>query len=114
MTGSALSKQLEGWLNAVDRLEGEASPSRAIISPYDPGGGGTEWCGSTNLPTSARHAGYSFSGPTAAWAYRAIVPSIVCVASAILEQQQRLSSSHILLPEKASECSSWVRLTMSI
>jgi AmmeMemoRadiSam system protein B len=54
--GSALSKQLEGWLNAVDRLEGEASPSRAIISP---------------------HAGYSFSGPTAAWAYRAIVPSIV-------------------------------------
>lgn len=52
--GSQLSAQLTGWLGDV-QLQGEAL-SRAVISP---------------------HAGYSYSGPTAAWAYRAIDPSAV-------------------------------------
>jgi len=58
--GELLAQQLEGWLAAVETppAEGNASlgPSRAVISP---------------------HAGYSYSGPTAAWAYHAIDPSVV-------------------------------------
>jgi len=41
-----LATQLEGWLTAADECAGAA---RAIIAP---------------------HAGYSYSGPTAAWAYK--------------------------------------------
>jgi hypothetical protein len=54
--GEVLSEQLAGWLAAVEGPQGAVAPSRAIISP---------------------HAGYSYSGPTAAWAYHAINPSVV-------------------------------------
>lgn len=48
-----LEGQLSRWLSAVNPTEG---PARAIIAP---------------------HAGYSFSGPTAAYAYRHVNPSQV-------------------------------------
>jgi len=54
--GAALSEQLEGWLAAVETSNDSSAPSRALISP---------------------HAGYSYSGPTAAWAYHAIDPSTI-------------------------------------
>jgi AmmeMemoRadiSam system protein B len=54
--GEVLSEQLEGWLAAVETSNDPSTPSRALISP---------------------HAGYSYSGPTAAWAYRAIDPSAI-------------------------------------
>jgi len=49
--GKSLAKQLRGWLDEV-KVSVEGVP-RAIISP---------------------HAGYSYSGPTAAFAYKHIVP----------------------------------------
>ncbi|KAJ8683118.1 hypothetical protein QAD02_018910 [Eretmocerus hayati] len=51
--GFDLNKQLEGWLNAADLTHG---PARAIISP---------------------HAGYSYCGACAAFAYRQISPVVV-------------------------------------
>jgi len=48
-----LAAQLQSWLQEVDECCGAA---RAIIAP---------------------HAGYSYSGPTAAWAYKSIQPSQV-------------------------------------
>lgn len=54
--GPTLSKQLDGWLNQVDStIEGIGNipqpGARAIIAP---------------------HAGYAYSGPTTAWAYRSL------------------------------------------
>ncbi|XP_012059200.1 PREDICTED: protein MEMO1 [Atta cephalotes] len=51
--GLELSKQLEGWLSAADLSHG---PARAIISP---------------------HAGYSYCGACAGFAYRQISPVVV-------------------------------------
>lgn len=45
---NTLNQQLEGWLQAATRQEGEI---RAVITP---------------------HAGYDYSGPTAAWAFKQI------------------------------------------
>lgn len=53
--GSQLDRQLGEWLEAVDAASVH-SPARAIIAP---------------------HAGYSYSGPTAAFAYRQVDPSRV-------------------------------------
>ncbi|KAF7994169.1 hypothetical protein HCN44_011438 [Aphidius gifuensis] len=52
-SGNQLNKQLEGWLNAADLSHG---PARAIIAP---------------------HAGYSYCGECAGFAYRQISPVVV-------------------------------------
>ncbi|KAG5670957.1 hypothetical protein PVAND_001186 [Polypedilum vanderplanki] len=52
-SGNELNQQLENWLNKADLSYG---PARAIIAP---------------------HAGYTYSGETAAWAYRQISPATV-------------------------------------
>lgn len=51
--GSELNKQLEDWLGAADLSHG---PARAIIAP---------------------HAGYSYCGGCAGFAYRQISPVVV-------------------------------------
>ena len=48
--GTVLASQLENWLHAAEDCPGAAT---AIIAP---------------------HAGYSYSGPTAAWAYKSVEP----------------------------------------
>jgi AmmeMemoRadiSam system protein B len=82
-TGAVLAEQLEGWLAAVETSNDSSAPSRALISPYvrplpqpHPTRAQVPECG----VRASRHAGYSYSGPTAAWAYRAIDPSTMYVA----------------------------------
>ncbi|KJE91516.1 cell motility mediator [Capsaspora owczarzaki ATCC 30864] len=55
--GARLESQLDGWLAAANSdADSNHTPARAIIAP---------------------HAGYSYSGPTAAFAYKQIIPDNV-------------------------------------
>lgn len=72
--GATLSKQLDGWLNQVDdTIEGVGKiplpGARVIITPY--------WSSVNHSCCFAdigshRHAGYTYSGPAAAWAYKSL------------------------------------------
>jgi hypothetical protein len=79
---SQLNSQLEGWLSAVDppvscigpKSDGEQQQklpvpgARMIIAPYVRSIIGRKI---QTAKCSHRHAGYSYSGPAAAWAYKA-------------------------------------------
>lgn len=73
---STLSKQLDEWLDQVpDAIEGVGSipPSgaRAIIAPYVSAIVHLQTPQNANH-LSCRHAGYAYSGPAAAWAYKCL------------------------------------------
>lgn len=77
-----LSLQLDRWLDAVPQSAACIGPqsqgrglaefptpgARVIIAPYD----GLHRIWVIRELTLRRHAGYSYSGPAAAWAYKAL------------------------------------------
>lgn len=68
--GDGLNEELDGWLEAVVPSEDfPVAGSKAIIAPFVP-------CyivfHQLILRYTDRHAGYSYSGPAAAWAYKSI------------------------------------------
>lgn len=71
--GPTLKKQLQGWLDQVDNnVNGVGNlpvpGARVIIAPYV---SSLILCLSADDRTDS-HAGYAYSGPAAAWAYRSL------------------------------------------
>ena len=71
--GPALSKQLDGFLNRVDQSIEGIGPipqpgARVIIAPYVYAPLHLLF----QLIVFSSHAGYSYSGPAAAWAYKSL------------------------------------------